>query len=168
MINVQFKCCRTIFPSLPAKMGQSRPSLQIANWVHERILTFTFRWLAPKKWYGKPVSVSSIASRGNLMFLLELVGLGGGGRCRLPWNANASSFLNVFFGWQSLQWFLMSGKNKKFLLTWHILASLSACLWLGTCATIFKKYFKYWFPTKMNWILFALSHSVSEGYYYSL
>ena len=38
-------------------MCQSRQSLLIAHSVHERISTSTFRWLAPKKWYGKPVTL---------------------------------------------------------------------------------------------------------------
>ena len=38
------------------KMCQSRRSLLIAHWVHERILTSTFGWLVQKKWYGKPVT----------------------------------------------------------------------------------------------------------------
>ena len=36
-------------------MCQSRLYLLISHLVHERILTSTFRWLAPKKWYAKPV-----------------------------------------------------------------------------------------------------------------
>ena len=36
--------------------------LLITHWVHERILTSNFRWLAPKKWYGKPVRIWSSAS----------------------------------------------------------------------------------------------------------
>ena len=53
----RFKFCSAIILSLLAKMYQSRQSLLIARWVHERILTSTFRRLAPKKWYGKPVTM---------------------------------------------------------------------------------------------------------------
>ena len=52
----RFKFCHTILSSLSTEMGQSCLSLPIAHWVHERILMSTFRWLAPKKWYGKPVT----------------------------------------------------------------------------------------------------------------
>ena len=54
--DVRFKFCHTILWSLSAKMSQSRQSLLIAHWVHERILMSTCRWLALKKWYGKPLT----------------------------------------------------------------------------------------------------------------
>ena len=54
--QIRFRFCHTILSSLPAKMCQSLQSLLIAHSVHERIFTSTFRWLAPKKWYGKPVT----------------------------------------------------------------------------------------------------------------
>ena len=39
----------TILWSLPSKMSQSRPSLQISHWLYEKILMSNFRWLAQKK-----------------------------------------------------------------------------------------------------------------------
>ena len=51
-----FRFCYSILSSLLAKICQSCQSLLIADWVHGRILTSTFRWLAQKKWYGKPVT----------------------------------------------------------------------------------------------------------------
>ena len=56
--QIRFKFCHTILSSLPSKMCQSYQSLLIAHSAHERILTSTFRWLASKKWYGKPVTPS--------------------------------------------------------------------------------------------------------------
>ena len=45
-------------------MCQSRQSLLIVHWVHERILTSNFHWLVPKKLHKKPVSLLSQAARG--------------------------------------------------------------------------------------------------------
>ena len=53
----RFRSCHIILSSLPSKMCQSRQSSLTPYWVHEKILTSTFRWFAPKKWYGKSVSV---------------------------------------------------------------------------------------------------------------
>ena len=46
-----------------AKISQSHLSLLIVHWVHDLILMSTFRWLAPKKWYGKPVTNRCISGR---------------------------------------------------------------------------------------------------------